>query len=244
MPAPAQPVTYVSDGHPVEARLYRADPSPAPGVLLCPGRVRDIDGLAFLGTALQEAGMTVLATRYRSDDMSTDDADCLDALDVLATDGAVDASRIGLVGHSRGAIAGLRVAAASTRVRSLAAVQPVADLDSYVRATRSYAPDRYEQLVAGFGAAPDEDPERYRRLSPLTYADRLRVPVLLLMGEGDLYSPAHHGRLLRSALQDAGNDRVDLRVLSELGHFFERTYHGYAFDDIAEAVVGWMRRTL
>jgi dipeptidyl aminopeptidase/acylaminoacyl peptidase len=40
-----------------------------------------------------------------------------------------------------------------------------------------------------FGGSPEEVPERYRRSSPITYADRVRAPVLILAGRNDPRCP-------------------------------------------------------
>ncbi|GFE12548.1 peptide hydrolase [Streptomyces glebosus] len=40
-----------------------------------------------------------------------------------------------------------------------------------------------------FGGSPDEVPERYRASSPLTYADRVTAPVLVIAGENDPRCP-------------------------------------------------------
>ncbi|REE97150.1 S9 family peptidase [Thermomonospora umbrina] len=40
-----------------------------------------------------------------------------------------------------------------------------------------------------FGGSPDEVPDRYRASSPLTYADRVQAPVLILAGENDPRCP-------------------------------------------------------
>lgn len=40
-----------------------------------------------------------------------------------------------------------------------------------------------------FGASPDEEPERYRRASPSTYIDNVRVPVLVMAGLNDPRCP-------------------------------------------------------
>src|SRR5918995_1182885 len=97
--------SYTSEGHYVPARLFTpADGTDQkPGVLLCPGRLREIDGLAFIAEALNDAGMVVLATAYRGMDMRPDDQDCLDGLEYLASLNEVDKERLAIVGHSRGA---------------------------------------------------------------------------------------------------------------------------------------------
>jgi hypothetical protein len=40
-----------------------------------------------------------------------------------------------------------------------------------------------------FGGAPDEIPEVYRERSPITYVERVRVPVMILAGENDPRCP-------------------------------------------------------
>src|SRR5215216_6291268 len=111
--ARAEDTSYTSEGNPVPARLFRAADGGvgAPGVLLCPGRLREIEGLEFLAHALAAQGMVVLATAYRGMDMRPDDQDCLDGLEHLSRLPGVDAGRLTILGHSRGAMASLRVAA-------------------------------------------------------------------------------------------------------------------------------------
>jgi dipeptidyl aminopeptidase/acylaminoacyl peptidase len=40
------------------------------------------------------------------------------------------------------------------------------------------------------GGTPSEQPERYRRSSPITYAEHVRAPVLILQGRNDTRTPA------------------------------------------------------
>ena len=239
-------VTYRSDGEEVPARVSVPPQRdrPAPGVLLCAGRLREIDGLWFLVEALADRGIAALATQYRGMDMRTDDRDCIAGLDHLAAVPGVDPSRLAMVGHSRGAMASLRVAATDDRVRSVVALQPVTDLARYVAATREYSPMRYQRLAEGLGGSPEERPGTYAELSALTFADRIRVPVLLVAGTMDLHSPMEHSMWMRDALMAAGNRDTHLEVLDGVGHFFERMYSGYVHETIAALTVSWLDRTL
>jgi dipeptidyl aminopeptidase/acylaminoacyl peptidase len=234
--------TYSSEGQPVPARLFRPPDGPAhaPGVLLCPGRLREIDGLEFLAHALTAEGMVVLATAYRGMDMRPDDQDCLDGLSHLAGLPGVDRERLAILGHSRGAMASLRVAAKTDRLKAVVALQPVADLSAYVLATRAYAPTRYGALCRGMGDTPEAVAEAYRPLSAIHYADRIRVPVLLLAGTQDLHSPVDESLRMREALVAAGNADVQLEVLDGVGHFFEKMYSGYQHADVVSRVVAWL----
>jgi dipeptidyl aminopeptidase/acylaminoacyl peptidase len=63
---------------------------------------------------------------------------------------------------------------------------PVGD---YVRAYHEEAP-ALQALDRGLvGGTPADAPERYRRSSPLTYVDRVRAPVLFVIGENDSRCP-------------------------------------------------------
>jgi dipeptidyl aminopeptidase/acylaminoacyl peptidase len=233
---------YTSEGHPVPARLFRPTDGPehAAGVLLCPGRLREIDGLEFLAQAVAAEGMVVLATAYRGMDMRPDDQDCLDGLEHLSRLSGVDPARLAIIGHSRGAMASLRVAARTERLSAVVALQPVADLSAYVLATRAYAPTRYEALCRGMGDTPEAVAEAYRPLSAIHYADAIRAPVLVVAGTQDLHSPIDESVRMRDALVAAGNPDVQLEVLDGVGHFFEKMYSGYQHTDVVARVLAWL----
>jgi dipeptidyl aminopeptidase/acylaminoacyl peptidase len=237
-------VTYESQGQPVPGRLHTVDSQAAPGVLLCPGRLREIEGLGFLAEGLASAGVVVLATTYRGMDMRSDDQDCIDGLSYLSRQPGVDPTRLGIAGHSRGAMAALRVAAQDERVRSVVALQPVADLTNYVKAMRLLSPLRYRALAQGMGQT-DADVERsYVSLSAIHQAARIKQPVLLVAGSQDLHAPVDEAMALRDAISAGGNHRTDLQVVDGMGHFFERMYGGYMFESIATLTVDWFISTL
>jgi dipeptidyl aminopeptidase/acylaminoacyl peptidase len=239
-------LTYRSDGEAVPARLWRPPTSEgkSPGVLLCPGRLREIEGLTFLAQVLADRGTVVLATKYRGMDMRADDTDCIAGLDYLESLSEVDPGRLAMVGHSRGAMASLRIAAQDARVRSVVALQPVTDLGGYVAATREYSPARYERLVESLGGSPQERPDTYAHLSPLQFADQIRVPVLLVAGTMDLHSPLDHSIRMHEALSAAGNEEVRLEIVEGMGHFFERMYFGYQHNTIIDLTAEWLEQTL
>ena len=244
MPAPLD-VTYPSEGAEVPARVYGAGAATgAPGVLLCPGRFRDIDGLAFLSRALVERGHVVLATTYRGMDFFTDDADAVAGLDYLAGLGEVDPMRLAIVGHSRGGMTALRCAAKDQRVRSVVALAPPTEFSSYVKAMQFLSPQRHQGMIASMGGTEDAVPARYAEISALGYADRIKVPVLLVCGTQDLHAPLEHSQWMYEALVEAGNTDCRLEILDGIGHFFERMYAGYQFDRIVELSTEWLAQTL
>ena len=238
-------ISYRSDGAKVPARVYGAGSATgAPGVLLCPGRFRDIDGLGFLSQALAARGHVVLATRYRGMDFFTDDADVAAGLDHLAGLAEVDPARLAIVGHSRGGMAALRGAAKDGRVRSLVALAPPTEFSSYVKAMEFLSPQRYQGMIASMGGTEEAEPARYAEISALGYAERIKVPVLLVCGTQDLHAPLEHSQWMCEALVAAGSAGCRLEVLEGVGHFFEKMYEGYQFDRIAELSAEWLGRTL
>ncbi len=113
--------------------------------------------------------------------------DVLAVRDHLVASGVADPARVVLAGASWGGF--LTLLGLGTQpgrwALGLAGV-PVAD---YVAAYE----DEMEGLKAFdrslFGGSPDEVPERYRDSSPITYVERVDVPVLVLAGENDPRCP-------------------------------------------------------
>ncbi|MFD4661090.1 prolyl oligopeptidase family serine peptidase [Kitasatospora sp. NPDC058444] len=107
--------------------------------------------------------------------------------DRLVADGIADPARMVLSGRSWGGYLTLLGLGLRPEAWTLGfADAPIAD---YLTAYR----DETEMLRAYdrslFGGSPDEVPERYRRSSPLSYAERVRVPVMILAGENDPRCP-------------------------------------------------------
>jgi dipeptidyl aminopeptidase/acylaminoacyl peptidase len=55
-----------------------------------------------------------------------------------------------------------------------------------------------------FGGAPDEVPEATRKSSPITYADQVLAPVLVIQGENDTRTPARQLRVYEEKLKSLG----------------------------------------
>jgi dipeptidyl aminopeptidase/acylaminoacyl peptidase len=126
--------------------------------------------------------------------------------DDLVASGVADPDRIVIAGASWGGYITLQtIGTVPDGWRAALAVVPVAD---YLAAYE----DESEGLQAFdrtlFGGSPDEAPELYRERSPITYVERVRTPVMLMVGENDSRCP------LRQVLNYA--DR-----LGELGKPFE-----------------------
>lgn len=104
--------------------------------------------------------------------------DHIDSIDFMVKNYGVDQKHIGVYGGSYGGfMAGMLVTRAPERIAAAAALRPVFDWKNYYASSPQYTAQRL-----GF---PDKNPEAYKRSSPITYADKLERPLLILHGMVD-----------------------------------------------------------
>jgi len=60
----------------------------------------------------------------------------------------------------------------------------------------------YQRML--FGGTPDEQPERYAASSPITYAEKVRAPVLIIQGRNDTRTPARPIEMYQARMQALG----------------------------------------
>ena len=70
--------------------------------------------------------------------------------------------------------------------------------------------------AALFGGTPSEVPERYRVANPITYIDRVRAPMLLLVGQNDPRCPSRSVDVYRDRLRELGKPFEEYRY--DAGH--------------------------
>ncbi len=104
--------------------------------------------------------------------------DHIDAIDYMVANYAVDKAKVGVYGGSYGGfMAGMLITRAPDKVAAAAALRPVFDWKNYYASSPGYTAQRL-----GF---PDKNPEAYKRSSPITYAEKLERPLLILHGMSD-----------------------------------------------------------
>ena len=104
--------------------------------------------------------------------------DHIDSIDHMVANYAVDQKRVGVYGGSYGGfMAGMLAMRAPNHIAAAAALRPVFDWKNYYAANPFYTAQRL-----GF---PEKNPEAYKRSSPITYADKLERPLLILHGMVD-----------------------------------------------------------
>jgi dipeptidyl aminopeptidase/acylaminoacyl peptidase len=104
--------------------------------------------------------------------------DHLDAIDFTVKNYPVNINRIGVYGGSYGGfMAEMLAMRAPDKIAAAAALRPVGDWKNYYASSPVYTAQRL-----GF---PDKNPKAYERSSPISYADKLERPLLILHGMVD-----------------------------------------------------------
>lgn len=225
-----------------------------PAILFEPGNRMTSDDYMWLLKPLAKCGWLVYAIYQRGYGSGVPDTndrggpiqqlDLQHALACLRSDVDADAERIAMVGHSNGGHMIQRLAA-EEKVKCLVPISQVSDWGIFVAAAKEYLPDYYKVVTKEFGGSPAEHPEPYRVRSCLHLADKIKLPVLAIVGGDDTITPPHLTRLMHEALLAAGNTQSEMIIVPDVGHFFEvYAFNGYATDLVAKIIVDWLQKTI
>jgi dipeptidyl aminopeptidase/acylaminoacyl peptidase len=243
-------VTYKSEDGTVASKLYRLKDlrGRAPAILVLPGRGRDFSGLEWLIKPLAQSGYAVMAIGYRGIPVRyylKDVEDARNAITHLETVSYIDPSRIGIFGHSRGGMAALMTAASGDkRVRTVVSASAPTDHFKSVE-EKKFSAAHYPDRMRTREKPPDEDPEYYRSISAIYHASKMReIPIFLIHGASDFLCFVDHSLNMYGALKVAGNRQARIEVIPGAGHFFERGFSGYLFDEVTKLVMPWFDHTL
>jgi dipeptidyl aminopeptidase/acylaminoacyl peptidase len=124
--------------------------------------------------------------------------------------GFIDAERLGVMGGSYGGYMTSWIVGHTDRFRCAISE----------RAVNEMASEDGSSDIAGFfrgyiGAYPWDEPEIYRQLSPLTYAERITTPLLILHSEEDLRCPINQGEQLFTVLRSLRREVEFVRFPAE-----------------------------
>jgi dipeptidyl aminopeptidase/acylaminoacyl peptidase len=144
-----------------------------------------------------------------------DVADAAAAARYLAESGRVDPDRILITGGSAGGYTTLLAMGVSDVFAAGISEFGVADLVSFHEETHKFE-SRYDEYLVG--KWPDEK-ELYRERSPVTHADRITKPLLLLQGLEDKVVPPSQAEAIAAALERNGVPYAYLAFEGE-GHGF------------------------
>lgn len=136
----------------------------------------------------------------------------------------LDGSRIGMLGHSMGGGVTLNILAALPElVRAAVLYAPVsADArDNFDRWTRT-RPQTAQQIIDSYGS-PENNPEFWDNLSPITFVEQITAPVIIHHGTADESVPLEWSRELAAALEERGKDAT-LYMYEDEVHEFVREW--------------------
>jgi dipeptidyl aminopeptidase/acylaminoacyl peptidase len=166
--------------------------------------------------------------------------DVMAHVEALVADVIADPGRLGVTGGSYGGYLTNWIIGHSDRFAAAITCRSVTDLTSLML-TGDLAGGIFGVLE--FGARPWEDPELYRRLSPITYAEAMRTPLLIQHAENDLRCPIGQAEALFAVLRALKRPVRLMRVPHET---HELTRSGTPFRRVENLVQvrGWFEHFL
>jgi dipeptidyl aminopeptidase/acylaminoacyl peptidase len=184
-----------------DSRYYPSDIWAARGALILKVNYRGSAGYGEKFRKLNERNLGV-----------GDAWDVLSGVDYLVGKGWVDPTRVGCMGWSQGGYISAFLTTSTTRFK---AISDGAGISNW--ATYYYNTDITPFTINYLGTDPVEDPEIYRKTSPISYVKGAKTPTLIQHGENDKRVPIANAYELRQALEDRGVP-VEMVVYKGFGH--------------------------
>jgi dipeptidyl aminopeptidase/acylaminoacyl peptidase len=131
----------------------------------------------------------------------------------LQAEGLAD-TRLACAGKSYGGFLAAWAIGHCDLFKAAAVSAPVANLLSHMGTSDT----GYYVTPFAMGCGPEDDPERYRRLSPVTYCQQVTAATLLLQGENDGRCPRGQSEELFANLVRCGKAEVELVMYPQGSH--------------------------
>jgi dipeptidyl aminopeptidase/acylaminoacyl peptidase len=189
----------------LDARYYPSDIWAAKGALVLKVNYR---GSAGYGEQFRQLNVRNLGVG--------DAWDVLSGVDYLIAKGWVDPQKIGCMGWSQGGYISAFLTTSSDR---FAAISVGAGISNW--ATYYYNTDITPFTIQYLGNDPAEDPEVYKKTSPMSYIMQAKTPTLIQHGELDRRVPIPNAYELRQGLEDRGV-KVEMVVYKGFGHGIDK----------------------
>jgi dipeptidyl aminopeptidase/acylaminoacyl peptidase len=138
--------------------------------------------------------------------------DVLSGIDALVEKGWVDRSKVGCMGWSQGGYISAFLTASSDHFAAISVGAGISNWSTYY-----YNTDITPFTIQYLGKDPADDPEVYRKTSPMSYIKKARTPTLIQHGENDRRVPIANAYELRQGLEDRGV-RAEMIVYKGFGH--------------------------
>lgn len=128
-----------------------------------------------------------------------DYADVISGVDYLIAKGIVDKDRVASMGWSEGGYISAFITCYSDRFKAVSVGAGISDWLTYYVNT-----DIHPFTRQYLKATPWDDPEIYKKTSPITYVNRAKTPTLIQQGDQDKRVPPPNSYELYQALKDRG----------------------------------------
>ena len=182
----------------------------------------------------QEFG-NIIQHNYPGDDYK----DLMTGVDELIRRGYIDEKKLGVTGGSGGGLLTNWTIGQTTRFAAAVSQRDIASWSDWW-----YTADFTLFQPSWFKAPPFEDPEDYRKRSPITYVNKIQTPLMLILGEADYRTPTGPGgeamfralkyRKIPTVMVRFPNESHELSRSGQPWHRIERLQH----------IVGWFDKWL
>jgi dipeptidyl aminopeptidase/acylaminoacyl peptidase len=166
--------------------------------------------------------------------------DVIAGIEALVADGLADDDRLGLTGGSYGGYLTNWIVAHDQRFKAAITCRSVSDV-TMLFLTGDISGGDWAKLE--FGVTPWDDPAYFREISPLTYADRIRTPMLIQHSERDLRTTVGQAEALFTVLRSKRRPVRMMRVPDET-HELTRSGTPYRRVENLVQVRDWFRHYL
>jgi len=166
--------------------------------------------------------------------------DVLAGVDALVADKLAHADRLGVTGGSYGGYLTNWIIAHDQRFAAAITCRSVSDM-AMLFLTGDISGGEWAEVE--FGATPWKDPEYFRQISPLTYADKIRTPLLIQHSEKDLRTTIGQAEALFTVIR---SHRRPVRLMRVPDETHELTRSGTPFRRVENLVQirDWFRHYL
>jgi dipeptidyl aminopeptidase/acylaminoacyl peptidase len=177
----------------------------------------------------------IIQYKYPGDDHK----DLMAGVDELIKRGYIDDKKLGITGGSGGGILTNWAITQTNRFAAAVAQRSIADWASFW-----YTADFSQFTPSWFRGAPWEDPKDYAARSPITFADKITTPLMLIEGEADYRTPSTAGgEQMFRALKYLKKPVVMVRFPGE-SHELSRSGRPWHRVERLEHIVGWFDKYL
>ncbi|HVB72789.1 MAG TPA: S9 family peptidase [Ktedonobacteraceae bacterium] len=168
-----------------------------------------------------------------------DPEDIVNGIDAVIQKGYIDEQRLGVIGGSYGGFMTNWLISHSDRFKAAVTDRSVADRASFFGSSDigwKFAADDLE-------STPYEEPERHRRMSPLTYVQDIHTPLLIIHSESDARCNIEQAEQLFAALKYMGREVLFVRFEGQ-SHGLSRGGHPHSRLERLRHIRAWFEKYL